>query len=108
MARLLRFIPDNGSLVEVTTRTIQNRLLLTPTPQLNRIIIGALARAGRRYEVGVVAFSFLANHYHLLLQVQDADQLASFMTLFNLNSPAKWPGSPVGRTRSGPAATKPL
>jgi REP element-mobilizing transposase RayT len=83
MARLLRFIPDNGSLVEVTTRTIQSRLLLTPTPQLNRIIIGALARAGRRYEVGVVAFSFLANHYHLLLQVQDADQLASFMSLFN-------------------------
>jgi REP element-mobilizing transposase RayT len=41
------------------------------------------ARAARRYEVGVVAFSFLANHYHLLLQVQDADQLASFMSLFN-------------------------
>jgi REP element-mobilizing transposase RayT len=83
MARLLRFVPDNGSLVEVTTRTIQSRLLLTPTPQLNRIIVGALARAGRRYEVGVVAFSFLANHYHLLLQVRDADQLASFMSLFN-------------------------
>ena len=83
MARLLRFIPDNGSLVEVTTRTIQSRHLLTPTPQLNRIIVGTLARAARRYEVGVVAFSFLANHYHLLLQVQDADQLASFMSLFN-------------------------
>ena len=83
MARLLRFIPDNGSLVEVTTRTIQSRHLLTPTPQLNRIIVGALARAARRYEVGVVAFSFLANHYHLLLQVRDADRLASFMSLFN-------------------------
>jgi REP element-mobilizing transposase RayT len=83
MARLLRFIPDSGSLVEVTTRTIQSRFLLTPTPQLNRIIIGALARAARRYEVGVVAFSFLANHYHLLLQVQDVEQLASFMSLFN-------------------------
>jgi len=30
-----------------------------------------------------VAFSFLVNHYHLLLQVQDADQLAGFMSLFN-------------------------
>jgi hypothetical protein len=37
MPRLLRFIPDNGSRVEVTTRTTQSRLLLTATPQLNRI-----------------------------------------------------------------------
>jgi REP element-mobilizing transposase RayT len=83
MARLLRFIPDNASLVEVTTRTIQSRLLLTPTPQLNRIIIGALARASHRYEVGVVAFSFLANHFHLLVRVKDAERLASFMGFFN-------------------------
>jgi len=53
MARLLRFIPAGGSLVEVTTRTFQSRLLLTPKPLLNRIIIGALARASHRYEVGV-------------------------------------------------------
>ncbi|HTG36180.1 MAG TPA: transposase [Thermoanaerobaculia bacterium] len=83
MARLLRFIPDNATLVEVTTRTIQSRLLLTPTPQLNRIIIGALARAGRRYEVGVVAFAFLSNHFHLLVRVKDVEQLASFMGFFN-------------------------
>ena len=83
MARLLRFIPDDASLVEVTTRTIQSRLLLTPTPQLNRIIIGALARAARRYEVGVVAFSFLSNHFHLLVRVKDVERLASFMGFFN-------------------------
>ncbi len=83
MARLLRFVPDNASLVEVTTRTIQSRLLLTPTPQLNRIIIGTLARASRRYEVGVVAFAFLSNHYHLLVRVKDAERLARFMTFFN-------------------------
>ncbi len=83
MARLLRFIPDDDSLVEVTTRTIQSRFLLTPTPQLNRIIIGALARAARRYEVGVVAFSFLANHFHLLVRVKDVERLASFMGFFN-------------------------
>ncbi|HEY0512697.1 MAG TPA: transposase [Thermoanaerobaculia bacterium] len=83
MARLLRFIPDTGSLVEVTTRTFQSRLLLTPKPQLNRIIIGTLARASRRYKVGAVAFSFLSNHYHLLLRVDDAEQLARFMGYFN-------------------------
>jgi len=30
MAPLLRFIPDNATLVEVTTRTIQSRFLLAP------------------------------------------------------------------------------
>ena len=83
MARLLRFIPDGGSLVEVTTRTIQSRFLLTPTPELNRIVIGALARASRRFKVGVVAYAFLGNHYHLLLGIEDADQLSRFMNLFN-------------------------
>jgi hypothetical protein len=70
-------------LVEVTTRTIQGRLLLTPSPELNRIILGALARASRYHQGGVVAFAFLGNHYHLLLWAQDAERLASFMNLFN-------------------------
>jgi len=63
MARSLRYVPDGGSLVEVTTRTFQSRLLLTPKLLLNRIILGALARASNRYEVGVVAFCCLSNHY---------------------------------------------
>src|SRR5215207_5753681 len=83
MPRSLRYVPDGGSLVEVTTRPFQSRLLLTPTPLLNRIILGALARASNRYEVGVVAFCCLSNHYHLILQVRDAEQLAGFMGLFN-------------------------
>jgi REP element-mobilizing transposase RayT len=83
MARPLRFIPAPGSLVEVTTRTIQSRPLLTPSPLFNRIFIGALARASRRHKVGVVAFVCLSDHYHLLVRVDDADQLARFMELFN-------------------------
>ncbi len=83
MARPLRFITESGALVEVTTRTFQSRLLLTPKPLLNRIILGVLARASHRYEVGVVAFAFLSNHYHLLIWIDDAHQLARFMTHFN-------------------------
>ncbi|PYQ55818.1 MAG: hypothetical protein DMF53_27265 [Acidobacteria bacterium] len=83
MARLLRFIPAPGSLVEVTTRTIQSRPLLTPSPLFNRIFIGVLARASRRHKVGVVAYVCLSDHYHLLVRVDDADQLARFMELFN-------------------------
>jgi hypothetical protein len=58
---------------------LQSRLLLTPKPLLNRIIVGALARASHRYVAGVVAFSFRSNHYHLLVRVQGAEQLALFL-----------------------------
>ncbi len=83
MPRLLRFIPEGGALVEVTTRTFQGRLLLTPRPLLNRIIIGALARASRRHGVRVVAVTCVSNHYHTLLWVDDAEQLATCMNVFN-------------------------
>jgi len=83
MARLPRFIPAPGTLVEITNRTIQSRPLLTPGPLFNRIFVGTLARASRRHKVGVVAYICLSDHYHLLVRVDDADQLARFMELFN-------------------------
>jgi REP-associated tyrosine transposase len=84
MGRTLRFIPP-GSLVEVTCRTIQGRLLLRPSRDLNEIALGILARAARLHGVGVVAFVFLSNHCHLLLTADDAKQLASFMNYLNGN-----------------------
>jgi len=44
MPRPLRFVPA-GSLVEVTTRTIQGRLLLKPSPELTEIILGVYGAA---------------------------------------------------------------
>jgi REP element-mobilizing transposase RayT len=84
MPRRLRFIPP-GSLVEVTCRTVQGRLLLKPTPLLRDLTIGVLARAARLYPVEVHAFAFLSNHFHLLLTVADAQRLANFMNYFNSN-----------------------
>jgi len=77
MTRPLRCIPDGGSVVEVTSRTLHSRLLLRPDPELNQIIGGALGRAQRLYGVAILGYVFLSNHYHLLLRVQDARQLAS-------------------------------
>src|SRR5688500_12431393 len=85
MSRKLRFIPEGGSLVEVTNRTIQGRLLLRPSPQLNEIILGILGRAQRLYPLEIIGYSFLSSHYHLLLRVDDAQQLARFMAYFNGN-----------------------
>ena len=84
MARRLRFIPP-GSLVEVTTRTIQERLLLRPSEELNDIIRGVIGRAQALFRVRIHAFIVLSNHWHGLLSVKHAQQLASFMAFVNGN-----------------------
>ena len=84
MARRLRFIPP-GSLVEVTCRTVQGRLLLRPSPLLRDLTLGVLARAARFYPVEIHAFAFLSNHYHLLLTASSAQRLAGFMNCLNSN-----------------------
>ena len=85
MGRRLRFIPPGGSLVEVTNRTIQGRFLLRPSADLNRLIIGVLGRAQRLYGVRLHACIVLSNHYHLLLTVDSAQQLARFIGYFQGN-----------------------
>jgi REP element-mobilizing transposase RayT len=85
MGRRIRFIPEGGALVEVTCRTIQGRFLLRPSEELNRIVTGVLARAARRHSVPVVGVVYLSNHFHLLLWVQHAQQLARFMGYLNGN-----------------------
>lgn len=85
MARRIRFLPQDGSLVEVTCRTVQGRFLLKPTKELKSIVIGVLARAQRLYPVEIHAFVFLSNHYHLLLSVDNALLLARFMNYLNSN-----------------------
>ena len=85
MGRPVRFLPPECPLVEVTCRTLQGRLLLRPSRQLNAIVRGVVARAARLYAMRVCAFVFLSNHYHLLLRPRDASHLASFMNYLNGN-----------------------
>jgi hypothetical protein len=77
MSRRLRFIPDDGALVEVTTRTLHSRYLLRSSRELDEIIVGVLGRAQRLYEVRICGYLFLSSHYHLLLDVDNARHLAS-------------------------------
>jgi REP-associated tyrosine transposase len=85
VGRSLRFVPPGGALVEVTTRTIQGRLLLRPSPAVNDIVAGVLGHAQRLYPTEVCAFVFLSSHYHLLLRVNDSKQLADFVGYLNSN-----------------------
>ena len=83
MGRRLRFIPEGGALVEITTRTVGARYLLKPSEELNESIVGVIARAQQAYAVPVHALVFMSNHYHMLVSVQDACQMARFMNYVN-------------------------
>jgi putative transposase len=82
MSRRLRFIPEGGALVEVTCRALQSLPLFRPSPMLNQIIIGTLARAKKRHKVQVCFFVCVSNHMHLLLWTEDARELAKLMGYF--------------------------
>src|SRR4029077_5284845 len=85
MSRQLRFIPDGGALVEVTCRTLQSRFLLRPGRPLDEIIVGVLGRAQRLYKVRCCGYTFASNHFHLLLDVDNALQLSRFMGYVSSN-----------------------
>jgi len=85
MGRRLRYIPPGGCVVEVTNRTLQGRYLLRPSQRLNELLIGILGRAQRLYGVTLHACVVLSNHYHLLLTVDSAQQMAQFMAYFQGN-----------------------
>lgn len=80
-----RFVPTGGILAEVMTRTIQARRLLSPSPQVNRLIAGTLSRGLEKYPVQLVGVTFLSNHYHGLIHTPDAEALADFMGYINGN-----------------------
>jgi putative transposase len=84
MPRPLRFVPA-GSLVEITTRTIQGRLLLKPSPELTDIILGVIGKAQNLYKMTIHAFVVVGTHAHFLLSPSGADQLARFMQFVNAN-----------------------
>jgi REP element-mobilizing transposase RayT len=60
-------------------------LLLRPSPELDDIAAGILGRAQRLYPVDIVAFVPVSNHYHAILRVKSAKQLAEFAGYFNSN-----------------------
>jgi REP element-mobilizing transposase RayT len=84
MPRPLRFVPAN-SVVEITTRTLQGRLLLRPSSELTEIILGVIGKAQDLYQMSIYAFVVLGTHAHLLLSPPSAEKLARFMQFVNAN-----------------------
>lgn len=84
MPRPLRYIPAKST-VEVTTRTVQGRMLLRPSAHLNDVVLGVIGRAQKNFPVKIHAFVVMSNHIHFLLTVDHAAQLAKFMGFVNGN-----------------------
>jgi hypothetical protein len=72
MPRPLRFIPEH-SIVEITTRTLQGRLLLKPSPELTEIILGINRKAQALYGMTIHAFVFLSTQLALFMQFVNAN-----------------------------------
>ena len=89
----------NKAVVEITGRTAGAQFLLKPDDQVNAIIAGVLARAKANTDVAIYAHAFLTNHFHLLIGVDDAKQMAEFMTFVMGNIARK---VNQHRERSGP------
>ncbi len=102
MARRLRYLPE-GSLVEITCRTVQGRLLLHPSPHFNELALGALGRAQARARMRVHVFVILSRHLHVLASPESPQQLAGFMAFVEAN-PAKEATS-VSSSASRPSKT---
>ena len=64
---------------------MQSRLLLTPRPEVCHLILGVVGRAQRLCSMKICSLTFLSGHYHMLLVVEDAEQLSSFMEYVNSN-----------------------
>ena len=68
--------------VGITQTTFQHRHLLRAEPRLNRRIIGALAKAQKRYGGHIHALTVMSTHLHLLASFRDTKQMADFMRYF--------------------------
>ena len=84
MSRGLRWILP-GEPVEITTRTLESRMLLPMTPEFRRQAVGTIARAAETHQVRLHAVVMLNTHWHALLTPKDGKQLADFMCFVNGN-----------------------
>ncbi len=87
MPRHLRYQPTAWATHLVTTRCTQGYALLRPSPQLNALILGCLARSLElhRGEVELHHYVFMSNHYHLLISTLNARAKSRFMCHLNSN-----------------------
>lgn len=100
MGRPLRFLPHPNTTFEITTRTIQGRLLLKPSEDLNDLVLGVLGRSLSLYpSVLLHLFVVSSNHIHIILTVPDSKTLSLFMCVRALRDGKMLSGTWFDRTK---------
>ena len=82
MGRRLRLLTRPHALVEVVIRTFQGRFLIKPSPRMNALIAGALAKARQKHPVRIYAGAAMSGHLHLILSAPTVKVQADFMRDF--------------------------
>ena len=68
----------HGTTVLITSRT-EEGLPLVPTPYMNSILLGAIGAALSKYPVKLQDFGFEANHFHMVIEVENPDDVSRFV-----------------------------
>ena len=66
-----RIVP--GETHMITRRISQRRYLLRPDENLNEIFEYCLAEAAERYNIGLIAWLVMSNHYHAVVHDPDGN-----------------------------------
>jgi hypothetical protein len=86
MCRPLRYLPHTDTTFEITSRCVHGRYLVSPSAELNQLILGVIGRAQSIFPaIRLHLFVVASNHIHMLLTTSCARLLASFMAHVNGN-----------------------
>jgi len=79
-------MPDESTIFEITSRTIQARFLLKPSKEVNEIILGIIGRAQTLYpDVHLYCFVFLSNHFEIIGSAPEFDVISAFICYLKSN-----------------------
>ena len=79
-------MPDENTIFELTSRTIQARFLIRPSREINEIILGVIGRAQELYpEVSLYLFVFLSNHFEIIGSAPEFDVISAFVGYIKSN-----------------------
>jgi REP element-mobilizing transposase RayT len=66
----------------VTQRTFQSRFFLRPSPEINELVGGVLARALSQHRVELFSFVIMSNHFHMIVR-GNVGEIPKFMGYFS-------------------------
>lgn len=80
MGRPVRVFRTDGIYL-VTNRCMGGKFLMRPGPEMNRILLAALIYFADQYDIEILAWCFMSNHFHLIVRAPKLN-LSNFMRDF--------------------------